>query len=257
MTWKEAEEGQRRRRTKGAPDYDRAEYWDAKYANEGTAAHAHVEWLGSGAVMAAKLFAHLHACCSQRTVLHIGPGTSGLVERIEGEYGRRAWPIDCIVNVDFSIEAVCRGQVQNTGSQWVQADLRDWTSVQTSLLPLVERHGPFDAIVDKSTSDSISTSGPCPSSCHLIDELEQQQGREMDPVDVLACHLAALTRPGARWFVQSYSSTRFDQEGGKAGSGTTRPPPHWTVLERQPIEAPHEGPGAPPVYHWLYTLERC
>lgn len=93
--------------------------------------------------------------------------------------------------------------------------------------------------------------------------------RKLDPMDVLSLHLAALTQPGAKWFVLSYSSSRFDDletvqmheerlRGAQASALSFSSPPHshWIVLECVPIDAPYEGPSAPVVYHWLYTLQR-
>lgn len=107
------------RNIKGAPDYDCAQYWDAKFINErrvGEEARdgiplavrrGHVEWLGSGQELATRAIAHLrrrdelHAVPSHRQddnrLLHIGPGTSDLIDWLAAEFEKNAWPTGGIV----------------------------------------------------------------------------------------------------------------------------------------------------------------
>jgi hypothetical protein len=164
-------------------------------------------------------------------------------------------------NVDFSSEAVRLGQnVERTqdpsqAMHWLQVDLRSWTDV-SQLLPFA----PFDAILDKSTSDAIATSSPvtlrasdasavCPA---LRDIPTSGEDITLSPVELLALHLVPLSRKGSRWFVLSYSTTRFDNLPHLSA--------YWQIVARHPLEAPRgqtaSGAYTPPVYHWMYILQR-
>lgn len=138
---------------------------------------------------------------------------------------------------------------------WVQADLRSWRDV-SSLAPFA----PFDVILDKSTSDAISTSDNqefspgdmsniCPT---VLEPTLLEDGISLSPVELLALHLAPLTRSGTTWFALSYSTTRFNNFDLLAK--------YWTLRSHTALEAPTGRASSfahtPPVYHWLYVLER-
>ncbi|KAL5342162.1 hypothetical protein BJX70DRAFT_395135 [Aspergillus crustosus] len=240
----------------GAPDYDDPSYWDVKFSTGQDVG----EWLNPGEVLLDSLLAFLDTHATAR-VLHLGPGISKLGTRVRDAFVARDWKGSNIVNVDFSAEAVRLGQdLERTqdpshAMHWLRADLRSWEDV-SQLLPFA----PFDAILDKSTSDAIATSSPvtlrssdasalCPA---LQDILAGGEEITLSPVELLALHLAPLSRKGCRWFVLSYSTMRFDSQPYLLVS--------WDVISRTPLEAPGgqtaSGANTPPVYHWMYVLTR-
>ncbi|KAL3471173.1 hypothetical protein BJX99DRAFT_250650 [Aspergillus californicus] len=252
-------ETSRARRT-GAPDYDDPEFWDTKFATGQDVG----EWLNPGEVLLDGAVSHLEQLSVEEQtrpqVLHLGPGLSKLGARVRDVFIDRGWAGNGIVNVDFSSEAVRIGkEVENRqeGSRamhWLQADLRSWTDV-ARLLPL----GPFDAILDKSTSDAIATSSSValPSSdrlsiCPTVQNIFGSDGGTLSPVELLGLHLVPLTKVGSRWFVLSYSTARFDNLPHLSA--------YWDMVARDPVEAPGgqtaSGVHTPAVYHWMYTLQR-
>lgn len=173
-------------------------------------------------------------------------------------------------NVDFSSEAVRQGQghsQQNQSTQamhWLQADLCSWKQVKQ-----LSQFAPFDVILDKSTSDAIATSSsrtftPSSSSsqdqeddilpCPIVREIVDKSGDiTMSPVELVALHLAPLTQKGTVWIALSYSASRFDDFPHLAD--------YWTILSRTPVQAPSGQVSssyahAPPVFHWIFVLQR-
>ncbi|KAI9925631.1 hypothetical protein ASPWEDRAFT_114128 [Aspergillus wentii DTO 134E9] len=254
-------------KTKGAPDYDDPEFWDVKFATGQDVG----EWLNPGEVLLEAVLSDLErrhstslAAGARPRVLHLGPGVSKLGTKLCEMFVERGWVGNGIVNVDFSAEAVRLGQeyeskkeVNDAMMHWQQADLRSWTDM-SSLSP----SAPFDVILDKSTSDAISTSPDqtySPSSdvsttCPIVNEIVTSQNREIafSPVELLGLHLVPLTQKGSTWIVLSYSTMRFDNI------------PHvsvyWDVVSRTPMEAPagnvSSAAHAPKVFHWVYILQR-
>ncbi|PWN20127.1 hypothetical protein BCV69DRAFT_283661 [Microstroma glucosiphilum] len=94
----------------------------------------------------------------------------------------------------------------------------------------------------------------------------------LEPVEMLAYNLAAVTQPGGIWAALSYSATRFDfletesrklsmsseaEQTGKLTSLTAL----WQVESKWSVEAPGDGNGkkdvhAPEVRHWCFLLRR-
>lgn len=124
--------------------------------------------------------------------------------------------------------------------------------------------GPFDIILDKSTSDAVATAASpsfspemtpqtdiCPTVRHII-ERNGPTTTTMSPVEVLGLHLAELTRPGATWATLSYSTMRFDNLRCLEG--------YWELVSRTPVKAPQGETSAfaytPEVFHWIYILRR-
>ncbi|OJJ07537.1 hypothetical protein ASPVEDRAFT_142758 [Aspergillus versicolor CBS 583.65] len=248
----------------GAPDYDDPSYWDTKFATGQDIG----EWLNPGEVLLDALLSFLEDRPTPKPehatprVLHLGPGVSKLGTRLRDAFVTRGWTGNGIVNVDFSSEAVRLGQeVENKqepsqAMHWIQADLRSWTDV-SRLLPFA----PYDAILDKSTSDAIATSSPVTLSptldmsgiCPKVQDILPPEGETtLSPTELLALHLAPLTKRGCKWFVLSYSTMRFDNVPHLFE--------HWEVVARTPFEAPSGSTVTkaytPPVYHWLYVLRR-
>ncbi|KAL4785012.1 hypothetical protein BJX76DRAFT_356482 [Aspergillus varians] len=251
----------RPRRT-GAPDYDDPSFWDTKFATGQDVG----EWLNPGEVLLENLFSFLEKQSPPEKhatprVLHLGPGVSKLGVRVRDAFLTRGWTGNGIVNVDFSSEAVRLGQdIENRldpsqAMTWMQTDLRSWADV-SRLLPFA----PFDAILDKSTSDAIATSSQVamkttsePSAiCPAVQDITSGGEITLSPVELLALHLVPLTRKGSKWFVLSYSTMRFDNVPNLSA--------HWDIVARSPLEAPRgrtvSGAYTPAVYHWLYILQR-
>lgn len=125
---------------------------------------------------------------------------------------------------------------------------------------MLTEHAPFDVIMDKSTSDSISTSEnytassqeEVSTSCPIVTEiLISNPDATLSPVELLALQLVPLTEKGSIWIVLSYSTMRFD--------GFEYMTAYWTIRHRKALKA---SPGVsssihlPEVFHWLYILER-
>ncbi|KAL2857245.1 hypothetical protein BJY01DRAFT_242320 [Aspergillus pseudoustus] len=255
--------GRIRAQQKGAPDYDDPSFWDTKFATGQDIG----EWLNSGEVLldAVVSFLERFATATQNRprVLHLGPGISKLGAKVRDAFSERGWMANGIVNVDFSSEAVRLGQETehnqdpSQAMHWQRADLRSWTDV-SHLLPFA----PFDVILDKSTSDAIATASPvrftpelsksevCPTVQAIIPR--DEEAVIISPVELLAMHLVPLTRKGSKWFVLSYSTMRFDNLSDLCT--------YWEIVSRIPLQAPcgqtASGAYTPPIYHWMYTLER-
>lgn len=167
-------------------------------------------------------------------------------------------------NVDFSAEAVRMGQEAEKGKDalsamhWVRADLRSWDDVSH-----LTQYAPFDVIMDKSTSDSISTSEPlvfpppdsliniCPTIQKVMDG-QKSTSLSLSPVETLALHLVPLTEVGTTWVALSYSTFRFENMR-VAGQ-------YWNLISHTPLRAPagevSSSTHTPEIFHWLYILKR-
>ncbi|PWY86666.1 hypothetical protein BO70DRAFT_422221 [Aspergillus heteromorphus CBS 117.55] len=248
-------------RIAGTPDYDDPSFWDTKFATGRDVG----EWLNSGETLLDAVLSYLERSRpAAPRVLHLGPGISKLGTKLCDEFLKRDWAGDGIVNVDFSAEAVRIGRETESNKapshamHWLQTDLRSWTDVSR-----LDTFAPFDVILDKSTSDAIATSTPLafhPSSsdasspvCPTVQDIADKSGEiTLSPVELLALHLAPLTREGALWATLSYSTMRFDNLAYLAQ--------YWTVVSRTPLKAPQGETSsfayAPEVFHWIYILRR-
>ncbi|GFF25045.1 hypothetical protein IFM46972_01262 [Aspergillus udagawae] len=245
----------------GAPDYDDPAYWDVKFATGKDVG----EWLNSGEILIETTLSELEHRPQPDAIpraLHLGPGISKLGIKLCETFHKRNWPGSCIVNVDFSAEAVRLGQELESGKsadqgmQWLQIDLRSWSDVAK-----LASYAPFDVVVDKSTSDAIATSSPVRLStesdtrsiCPIISEIFKETGElTLSPVELLSLHLVPLTLKGSTWVALSYSNIRFDNLG-YAGK-------YWTLVSRSSIKAPQGQTStfahSPEVFHWAYVLRR-
>ncbi|KAF4260645.1 hypothetical protein KXV68_002128 [Aspergillus fumigatus] len=248
-------------KVKGAPDYDDPTYWDVKFATGKDVG----EWLNSGEILIETTLSELDHRPQSSAIpraLHLGPGISKLGVKLSEAFRQRNWPGSCIVNVDFSAEAVRIGRELESGKDsdlamhWLQIDLRSWSDVAQ-----LTNYAPFDVVVDKSTSDAIATSpsvtltpeSDTSSICPILsDILKGNVELTLSPVELLALHLVPLTQKGSTWVVLSYSNIRFDNLG-YAGK-------YWTVVSRTSLKAPQGQTSTfahtPEVFHWAYVLRR-
>ncbi|KAF2002827.1 hypothetical protein P154DRAFT_561673 [Amniculicola lignicola CBS 123094] len=114
--------------------------------------------------------------------------------------------------------------------RWSAANLLSHSSLLSVCKPSA-----YSVIVDKSTSDSIACADdpyvflPYPLSTASNEPLPSQVERSSEPIQpvhILAIHLAVLTKPRARWIALSYSEDRYpflhQRFGGSAPrSGST------------------------------------
>ncbi|KAJ6164631.1 hypothetical protein N7470_003303 [Penicillium chermesinum] len=244
--------------TKGAPDYDSADFWDARFA----AGRDVGEWLNSGDMLIGTIMAELSKAGTdeQPRVLHLGQasrswGRSSETLSLSGGGGE--------ANVDFSREAVRQGKVAEQQEEparamhWHCADLLQWDSVAE-----LSAFAPFQVVLDKSTSDAIATgndrhfnrrddpAGVCPLVQDMLSEIPTLV---LSPVELLALHLATLTHKGSTWVALSYSTFRFDGLHPVIAQ-------FWKVRSRTGLKAPsgpvHASTHTPDVYHRIYILDR-
>ncbi|PYH42505.1 uncharacterized protein BP01DRAFT_385387 [Aspergillus saccharolyticus JOP 1030-1] len=257
-----AANGRTHTRITGTADYDDPVFWDNKFSSGRDVG----EWLNSGEPLIDAVLSHLERRPAldepAPRALHLGPGISKLGSKLCDEFIKRGWSGSQILNVDFSSEAVRIGRdteatkEKSQAMHWLQVNLRSWDDVSKTL-----PYGPFDVMLDKSTSDAIATSEPLtfpPASeasniCPTIQQLVKEQGEiTLSPVEVLALHLIPLTRKGAIWATLSYSTARFDNLPYLAQ--------YWSLVSRKPLKAPKGETSSfahtPDVFHWLYILER-
>lgn len=230
-------------------------------------------------------------------VLHIGAGTSTLSNGILQvfydllrEKGGLEPGISMVVNTDFAEQAVLRGnqtdEVQKGEAKWEKVDLLRWKDIQrlqqtysfgdTEILG-----GVFEVVVDKSTSDAISCGDKVTFSKNLLTGLPensvhpyisscmaQLSGKflAVEPLQVLALHLASLVKPGGIWVALSYSSDRFPLLVSPAAQ---RPEVgdlmdasrYWEVQEVKSVGTPlgwgKQGNAfVPDIKHYLYVFQR-
>jgi hypothetical protein len=259
------------------PSYDEEAYWDAKFKDSQDA----FEWLGSGQILL-DTFRRTYSpeIIAQKTprVLQLGSGISNLsidladeiiknIGSISAEDESFSSRLSAILNVDFSQQALSIGKEQAEssglqGMQYLRVDLRSWREIVSSTSLCSEK---LDFIFDKSTSDAISTNrdvdlssmqdfdeATCP--LLLSSKLNVMSLKSVDPLDLVALHLAALGGASCTWAVLSYSSSRFDF----LNSPNSLSRSYWSIVQKQPIAAPSgsDNLSAPPVYHWFYLLRR-
>lgn len=271
------------------PDYESQSFWDNRFKKE-----HHFEWLGDGKDTIVPILrpllqvsASAHSLRVPRT-LHIGAGTSSLSDHIFASYhdvfaGRSIE--NAIVNTDFAAQAVEKGRRAEKGKGrdailWEQVDLLSWQNIVG--LKEQDEQGVFDFVVDKSTSDAISCGETFTFSQEKLTNpsislhpmlrayLSRHPGEilQLEPLEILALHLAALVRPGGLWIALSYSNDRFPFLTSPLNTmGTEQVLDaglYWKVDAVQTVNAPSgwgrlEG-GAnvhtPQILHYLYTFKR-
>ncbi|KAI0784976.1 hypothetical protein C8Q75DRAFT_776996 [Abortiporus biennis] len=231
---------------------------------------------------------HHHTC---PRLLHIGAGTSALSNHVLDEY-RSVFEKDgkklengTIVNTDFSEIVVERGNEERKKEEaagcvcWEKGDMLKWEDVVKLVVSNGKRDDLFSVIIDKSTSDAISCgedivfseaekeNSPTPSplvQSFLLSHFEINE-LKLPPMEVLALHLASVTKPGGIWIALSYSNNRFSflNEPTKGLEGTRLVCGlHWKLEDVYGVDAPSGQEGkegvsfAPVVQHHVYVLRR-
>lgn len=249
------------------PCYDEEQYWDEKFRF----ASDSFEWLGSGRILLEAFQQQAFSTITDNKpprVLHLGSGTSKLSLDLARHYINTYQSQDSLnsmLNLDFSYNALKIGQEQAAlqglkGMQYLQVDLRKWSELSSSIQSI-------DFILDKSTSDAISTNpnidvnklllqsdynnNLCPL---LMTKIEEKMMDSLDPLDLVALHLAAASNLGCLWAVLSYSSSRFEM----LNSSNCLSRKYWKIIQTKSVPAPSgsDNPAAPSVHHWFYLLQR-
>ncbi|KAH7114485.1 hypothetical protein B0J11DRAFT_444940 [Dendryphion nanum] len=227
-------------------------------------------------------------------ILHIGCGTSLLSYHLRNHVNDP----ELIHNLDYSQVAIDAGREREMdlcaneeeskqGStnlpdiksmRWSAADLLNYSS----LLGVCDR-GTYSIIVDKSTSDSIACADdinvplPYPVNTFPLTSPLEESLEPVDPLHILAVHIALLAKPKARWLCLSYSTdrypflqnsytisqdTKFDLDNISA-TGFPDPAKLWKIVARDEIEVLQtEGEAGTDITHrpkivdWMYVLER-
>lgn len=256
--------------------YHSADYWDERFSSDPREAGG-FEWLSPSAPLLSHLPPSLLLRPSPPRILHIGVGTSSLsldLLRFYRAHSPHDWTERArqIVNVDFSAKSIdFQREAERTflkelgddGEGLMQnhtLNLLNWQEVQSTL---GEAEG-FDVVLDKSTTDSISTGEDIewdeilkrredfdfhPA---LVELARDHKGREggVATTQILSAHLGALVKRGGIWLCHSYSQGRFDDViDSEEGWG-------WRVVGKTavPIEATEVN--APSISHYIYTLHR-
>ncbi|KIY68596.1 hypothetical protein CYLTODRAFT_421443 [Cylindrobasidium torrendii FP15055 ss-10] len=270
------------------PPFSKREYWDDRFKKEKT-----FDWLLPAHTLDAPILEALAASNSVAPrLLHIGCGTSTLSFHLR----TLVESPDQIHNTDYSSVAV------DAGARWEEESFQkptgdnahehrmSWSTLDllcpTSIGDLRQKGQLYDIIVDKSTSDAISCGDDLEIAlpyvfCTSIDLPSGAPARRtMHPLHLLAVHLAALARPGARWIVLSYSAERFPflppfpytQQDGLLEpdiekEGFPHPAKLWRLEKKEALEAVGDGASdadakghgivhKPKVSNWLYVMSR-
>ncbi|KZV99513.1 hypothetical protein EXIGLDRAFT_724991 [Exidia glandulosa HHB12029] len=239
-------------------DYSSKEVWQQRFTEHPD----NFEWLGGSDALLPIIQNLLSSLPIDSTILHIGCGTSNLSFAIRD--GLSVSP-ERILNLDYAARAIELGQALEGDSKakgkmlWTVADLLDWENLHGACKEMA----PFGMILDKSTSDAIACGYDVDAS---IAFLPGHPTVQLEPMILLALHLAALVRPGSVWLAMSYSSTRFDfLDDVHALPGVARLNDLWTVERKEEVEAFEQvvpdAPGSthvhrPPIMHNVYVLRR-
>ncbi|CDS00865.1 uncharacterized protein SPSC_03181 [Sporisorium scitamineum] len=262
-----------------ALSYHLSTYWDSRFATDPREQHG-FEWLSS----TSSLLAHLPPTLLLRNppirILHIGVGTSRLsldIVRFWQQHSPEDWKERArnVVNVDFSQNSVDfqrraeREFLQEAGEEGEEVlmeynvlDLLDWEQVRAALGGEL-----FDVVLDKSTTDSISTGEDTAfqsivtssDAYHptLLQLSTQRKGKEVGvaTTQLLGINLAAVVQKGGVWLCHSYSSARWeDVILPKDAEGKELWP--WSEVSTTPVAVESSNPNAPQVCHYTYTLQR-
>ncbi|KAI0778329.1 hypothetical protein BD413DRAFT_508416 [Trametes elegans] len=265
------------------PDYELQSYWKERFDGE-----HHFEWLGDGKdTILPHVRSYLRTSLSPAhptpgsppRLLHIGAGTSSLSERLRELY-LDVYGADtderAIVHTDFAENLVAREREAEEarrakggpekGMRWFCLDVLRWTEVKA----LLDLAGPFEVVVDKSTSDAISCGedvsyeGKDAAKHPAIDKYLTTHGGEKTTfaaVELLAIHLASVVRAGGLWVALTFSSNRFSflSAIGKGDASSPRAMDYWNLERVIAVEAPSgtkSNVHAPVVQHYVCLIRR-
>ncbi|GAC92663.1 hypothetical protein PHSY_000217 [Pseudozyma hubeiensis SY62] len=261
--------------------YHSASYWNHRFITDPRESSG-FEWLSSSTSLLSLLTtspAPLLLRDPPIHILHIGVGTSSLSLDIL-KYWRQQFPADWmyraknIVNVDFSPNSVdfqrraeCQwlGEIGEDGDvelmEYRIVDLLDWHQVESVL----GQGEPFDLVLDKSTTDSISTGEDTAFTCikgdtHHPSLLQLARSKigvvgGVATTQVLGIHLSSIVKPDGLWYCHSYSSDRWDDviSPSEAAAADIWP---WKQTDKTSVAVESSDPNAPLINHYIYTMQR-
>lgn len=263
----------------GGLPYHEASYWQNRFTTDPREASG-FEWLSSSTSLISLLPQSLLLRSSPTRILHIGVGTSRLSLELIRYYRQNAsenWKERAkqVVNVDFSeksigfqrhAEAVWLKQVgEDAGEETLMVyhvlDLLDYAEVDRELGGKGRK---FDVVLDKSTSDSISTGEDIPlESIHkgkhhssLMELTQGRKERRVATTQILGVNLASIVEKGGVWLCHSYSSDRWEDVIPGSNHVTEEEVWPWTETSKIPVPVKSSDPNAPQINHWIYTLHR-
>jgi hypothetical protein len=296
------------------PTYGSREYWDQRFAKDSIP----FDWLSAPDTLDPFITDALRDTTNlEPEILHVGCGSSLLSYHLRAhvetpkqvhnvDYSQLAIDIGKQREVELSIhghnlaedtnaddESKEKSSAKKTSSnshgntdafmRWDTTDLLDLTPLLKVCKP-----NTYSVIIDKSTSDSIACADdveiqlPYPLTYGPETQREHTPGQTSSayPVQLMAVHLALVTKPGARWISLSYSAERYyfldaevSHSSVSAGQGQVSDDAFpdarllWRVLGKYEIEAPEKQVSGgergsvsvahlPKVYHWVHVLER-
>ncbi|OCK79179.1 hypothetical protein K432DRAFT_435544 [Lepidopterella palustris CBS 459.81] len=287
------------------PHFASSRYWDTRFQTNPTA----FDWLQPASILDHHLTNALLDCPDQKPyILHIGCGTSLLSYHLRAHVKEPSQ----IHNVDFSKEAIDLGVRRereifgetSEASQTERELYMRWSTADLLSIPsllAVCEPASYDLIVEKSCSDAIACAddilislpypllstpphpsntlptpspylSPSPSPSSSCPPPQSALPTPIHPLHILPLHLALLTKPGGRWIVLSYSSSRFPFLSPTSEdaipvpvltSGFPDPSQLWTLERTESVEAPGQrlsGEGgtvhSPKMLHWIYVFVR-
>ncbi|KAH7099725.1 hypothetical protein BKA62DRAFT_284429 [Auriculariales sp. MPI-PUGE-AT-0066] len=243
-------------------DYSSKQVWDNRFAKHPDT----FEWLDQPdellSLAKPQLARDKNAC-----VLHIGCGTSRLSFALRDKL---CVAPENIINLDYSVNAIELGRAVEEGDpgslpnrmHWIVSDLLDFDDLRQKLNDIGAPN--ISLIVEKSCSDALSCGyGFAIQSFKFSTDAVAIE--EIEPMQLLAIHLAAVVEPGSLWLALSYSSSRFDfldsdfpvlLNGGADKAGQL-----WTIAEHKEKEVQQPALDSstvhrPPVMNHLYVLKR-
>jgi hypothetical protein len=261
------------------------------------------DWLNTHDILNEQIDAALAlANIASPHILHIGCGNSEL----SFDLRFKVRDPEQIQNIDYSSVAISWGRQREMtmfDSRWkednedaksIAPDYRmpmmRWTEVDLLSIQSVISTCALEAysiIVDKSTSDSLACTSTTEVFLPYFLYTDKDEGdaslnlltsisTTASTLQILAVHLALLARPGARWVVYSYSSTRFDFLKNnhhinedvptvlKMNARMPHPGHLWDLIESKTVAKPYLDADAPEETtatqagrnHFIYVLER-
>lgn len=201
-------------------------YWDKRFRNE-----REFEWLVSSDCFVEQTKSYI---ASAKSICNIGCGNSNLSASIRDSNSSTA-----VYNLDYSTIAIERSKElnrDNDNQHFYVVDLLKEEDVANAL-----SHANIDLIVDKSTSDSLSTGEDM-----LVDDTPTA------PVAVIAINLAKVCKTGTRWIFCSYSPYRLESFAGASNLWTVTN--EWSIISEESSAASNVH--RPEIRHYFVALQR-